>query len=211
MSFTALAWASKQKVGNSSEKLILMCLANYANDINKCYPSHKTICDFAEVKTQTVIRALQNLQSKEFINIEPRFEKTEHNKYRQTSNLYTLNIPPSQNEIGEGVKNTNGSPLKKEIRTYNNKPINYTEEYLDWWNLYPRKEGSKKKAFDLWLKIIDKELSIQELYDFTVKFKQSVSGQNEKYIPHATTWLNQKRWETVSEKNKEINLNQLVG
>jgi len=31
-----------------------------------------------------------------------------------------------------------------------------------------------------------------------------------KFIPHATTWLNQRRWETVEEKTR-INLNQLVG
>ena len=44
MSFTALAWASKQKTGNGTTKLILLCLANYADDKNSCFPSFKTIC-----------------------------------------------------------------------------------------------------------------------------------------------------------------------
>ena len=74
----------------------------------------------------------------------------------------------------------------------------------------PRKDGSKKKAFDLFVNITDKILNFDELYSFTVKYKQSVNDKDQKFIPHATTWLNQRRWETVDEK-KKINLNQLVG
>ena len=39
-----------------------------------------------------------------------------------------------------------------------------------------------------------------------------MKGKEEKFIPHATTWLNQRRFETVEEnKNIKINLNQIAG
>ena len=59
-------------------------------------------------------------------------------------------------------------------------------------------------------KITDKIINFDELYSYTVKYKNMVHGKDEKFIPHATTWLSQRRWETVKEKPK-FNLNQLAG
>ena len=44
-------------------------------------------------------------------------------------------------------------------------------------------------------------------------FKVSINGTESKFIPHATTWLNQRRFETVEERpnNQKINLNQIAG
>ena len=40
-----------------------------------------------------------------------------------------------------------------------------------------------------------------------------MSETDMKFIPHATTWLNQRRFETISEKKdtKKINLNTIAG
>ena len=43
MSWQALDWASKQKTGNGTNKLVLISLANYADDANTCFPSFKTL------------------------------------------------------------------------------------------------------------------------------------------------------------------------
>ena len=89
----------------------------------------------------------------------------------------------------------------------------YTVEFNQWWDLYPRKDRSKRKAFELWKKITDKEISHQKLLEFTKMFKVSINGTESKFIPHATTWLNQRRFETVEERpnNQKINLNQIAG
>ena len=212
MSFDAIKWAKDQKTGNPTRKLILICLASYANDLNQCYPSHKTISYFCEVERDTIINHLKQLQSLELITIEKRFETTEHNKMRQTSNLYTLNIPQYDIHTHPPVENKGASSPKKQTQINKIKNNIYTKEFLEWWNLYPRKAGSKNKAFIIWCKIVDKELSINELYNHTVRFKQTVVNTDDKYIPHATTWLNGRRWETVSEDKKaKPTLNQLVG
>ena len=213
MSFKALAWASEQKVGGSTEKLVLMCLANYANDNDECYPSHKTICNFVEVQVPTVIRALHQLRLKNFISVKPQYQKTQSGKNRQTSNLYVLNIPPSENITGYGL-NRDTPPPHENVRQTNNKYTNindYSEDFNQWWDLYPRNDGSKRKAFELWKRITDKEITINELYTCTIKFKKSTNGKDQKFIPHATTWLNQRRFETVETNVKTSSKNQLVG
>ena len=209
MSWTALDWASKQKVGSSTEKLVLICLANFANEKNECYPSHKKICEFVEIAPQTVIRALHSLRVKDFINVQARFQMTDGGKNRQTSNLYILNIPPSQNDIGGDTIKTPLPPSQNERQTYNKEPI-YSEKFEEFWKKYPRKDGSKKKAKESFIKIV-KKVDIEILLKSVEIFAKSSSGNNIKYIPHCTTWLNQARWETVEKEKINDSKNQLVG
>ena len=209
MSWEAVSWATKQKVGQSTQKLVLLCLSNYSDDNNKCYPSHKTISEFAEVGIDTVINAIKQLEVKVLISKQVRFVPTNNNKNRQTSNLYTLNITPLENQVG--VHNPIPPSPKNPIQTNYNE-LKYNDEFNDWWNLYPRKAGSKQKAFILYLKITDKVIGTDELYTKTVQYKNSVHGQDQKFIPHPTTWLNGRRWEIIEDtKTKVTSINQLVG
>ena len=208
MSWQAQGWAIEQKTGSSSNKWVLMVLASFADENNECFPSFKTLTKITELSKSTVIRCLKDLERGGFIDIKERFADYKESK-RQTSNLYTLNIGCHSDTNGYHKETPPSIKVKPHI-TNNNKPI-YTEDFNEWWNLYPRKAGSKNKAFQIWSKIVDKELDIQQLYSFTEKYKQSIKNTDEKFIPHATTWLNGRRWETIEEKNNKINLNQLVG
>tara|TARA_R110000803_G_scaffold55855_4_gene112911 strand:+ start:147 stop:788 length:642 start_codon:yes stop_codon:yes gene_type:complete len=213
MSFTALDWAVKQKVGNSTEKLILLCLANYSDDNNKSYPSHKTISKFAEVSNQTVIKCLTKLKNKNLLFIEPRYQQTLGNKNRQTSNLYTLNIPPYENDIG--VSNTATQPPIKKIQPINNnnKTI-YNNEFEVFWNTYPnRPNDNKYGAFQKYSVIIkNKEITFEDLITKTQWFAKTQEGKDVKFIPHCKTWLVQKRFLDVEKPTiKKTNLNMLVG
>ena len=208
MSWSALDWASKQKAGNGTNKLVLISLANYADDTNTCFPSFKTLVNITELSRSTIIRSIKDLEKRRLINIKERFVDINDSK-RQTSNLYTL-LVGFQNETTQYQNETPPSSSKELQLTSNKKPIIYSDDFNNWWNLYPRKSGSKLKAYDSFLKITDKVINFDELYSYTVKYKNSVHGKDEKFIPHATTWLNQRRWETIEEKPK-FNLNQLVG
>ena len=83
MSWLALDWASKQKTGNGTNKLVLICLANYADDKNTCFPSFKTLISMTEMSRSTIIRALKNLEQLELIKIQERFADFNEGK-RQT-------------------------------------------------------------------------------------------------------------------------------
>mgnify|MGYP003114641757 FL=1 len=91
MSWSALAWASKQKTGSSNNKLVLLMLANYADEQNKCFPSFKKLCEMTELSRATIIRSINNLELSGFVTREERYSEFEGGN-RQTSNQYTLQV-----------------------------------------------------------------------------------------------------------------------
>ena len=114
---------------------------------------------------------------------------------------------------------TNMSPLNTinniHIVRMKKKPngrIEYPQEFEEFWNTYPRKAGSKKKAKELFYKVLkNNDISVENLIKSVYIFNKQNKNKEMKYIPHPTTWLNQERWETVEEEKASINLNQLVG
>ena len=71
-----------------------------------------------------------------------------------------------------------------------------TETYVDFdffWDLYPRKEGDKKRAKKDW----DSYKITNEFFETVVKnhFQKSYKNIQKQYIPHGSTYVSQKRWE----------------
>jgi|TARA_Y100000052_G_C2938431_1_gene78997 DNA-binding transcriptional regulator YhcF (GntR family) len=199
MSFDAMNWASKQDCQNSTNKLILLMLANYSDENDSSFPSYRHLASLCSCTERTAMRAIDSLIQMGLIKKEERYMKDG----KQTSNRFILN---------RGDKIDTQGMTKSTPNTIRDIQRDYTEEFNQWWNLYPRRDGSKRKAFEIYKKIIDKEISITDLYNVTNRFKQLMKGKEEKFIPHATTWLNQRRFETVEEnKNIKINLNQIAG
>ena len=207
MSWSALKWASEVKVGNSTDKLILIILANFTDAEDTCYPSHRKIAELCECSTDTVIRSLKRLKELNFIEIEKRFQLTQNNNHRQTSNIYKLNIDTqSQNATPPPMQNA--TPI-----TYNNKK-EYSKEFEIFWKEYPNRPNDNKfgasQKFNLVMR--DKEITFENLINKTKLFAKSQSGKDERFIPHAKTWLSQKRFNDVEQpKQRKTNLNLLVG
>ncbi len=200
MSFDAMSWASKKECQNSTNKLVLLMLANYSDENESSYPSYKHLAKICECSERTVMRSIDSLISLGLLKKQVRF----NSDGKQTSNRFILCRDDKINTVGVSKSTLN---TKRVIQR------DYTVEFNQWWDLYPRKDGSKRKAFELWKKITDKEISHQKLFEFTKMFKVSINGTESKFIPHATTWLNQRRFETVEERpnNQKINLNQIAG
>ena len=199
MSFDAMNWASKQDCQNSTNKLILLMLANYSDENDSSFPSYRHLASLCSCTERTAMRAIDSLIQMGLIKKEERYMKDG----KQTSNRFILN---------RGDKKDTQGMTKSTPNTIRHIQRDYTEDFNQLWNLYPRRDGSKRKAFEMYKKIIDKEISTIDLYNITKRFKQSMIGKEEKFIPHATTWLNQRRFETVEEnKNIKINLNQIAG
>ena len=200
MSFDAMSWASKKECQNSTNKLVLLMLANYSDENESSYPSYKHLAKICECSERTVMRSIDSLISLGLLKKQVRF----NSDGKQTSNRFILCRDDKINTVGVSKSTLN---TKRVIQR------DYTVEFNQWWDLYPRKDGSKRKAFELLKKITDKEISHQKLLEFTKMFKVSINGTESKFIPHATTWLNQRRFETVEERpnNQKINLNQIAG
>lgn len=62
MSISAINYALKLDLPNSSEKFLLVCLGNYADEFGYCYPSIRTLERDTSMDRKTVIKRLGTLQ-----------------------------------------------------------------------------------------------------------------------------------------------------
>ena len=209
MSFEAMAWAAKQPCKNSLCKLVLLMLANYCDEGHSTYPSYKHLAKLCECTERSVMRAVTALAQAGLIEIKARY--TEDGK--QTSNRFVLLIRGDKNNM-VGVTKTAPNTVR-DIPSNKSKGGDrnaYPDEFEEWWNLYPRKDGSTRKAFEIWKRATDRDISSRDLFLATARFKQTCHGKDKKFIPHATTWLNQGRWETVQEaQDQTTTRNMLAG
>lgn len=122
MSVKHLSWAWNKKLGDPTTKLILMKLADGADESNRSWYSHQTLADKCETSVSTVRRHLRLLKEKNFISIIPR-----HNENGQTSNFYEINIDtPVQNEQPPLVTSEHppcSSMTTPPVHSYEQRPI----------------------------------------------------------------------------------------
>jgi Helix-turn-helix domain len=96
MSNSALTAARKIKAGGPSNKSVLNCIADHANDRGQAWPSVKTIADETELSPDTVRRSLAVLVEKGLIIREQRYRNG-----GRDSDLITLRLPaPCEESTG---------------------------------------------------------------------------------------------------------------
>ena len=94
MSIRAMTWAWTAAL-SPTPKLVLMALADIADDHGLCWPSVKALARKCSLSERSVQRVLHSLQSKELLSVEPQFRKDGS----RSSNRYRLALdalPPGQ-------------------------------------------------------------------------------------------------------------------
>lgn len=89
MSFKLVAQVMDIKVGSPLRKIILIKLADQANDDGVCWPSYETIAKACEITKRSVITHIQKLEDQGFLRIEKRYNKSAGKNY---SNRYHLTL-----------------------------------------------------------------------------------------------------------------------
>jgi len=104
----------------------------------------------------------------------------------------------------EQRKNIRSTPVQQTLNdsstdvqlTTNHKPITniniYNDQFEMFWKSYPKKTA-KESAKKAWIKIKPNDELIVKITK-AVK-DQKLSDREQQFIPHAATWLNNKRWE----------------
>lgn len=219
MSMILMVKALKTKVGNPLRKLVLLKLADNANDQGECWPSYQYIADQCEMSKRSVMIHISKLIEDGFLRKEHRLGGEKKNK----SNLYTLMVgagdtlgvvqeihPPSAGDsLGGGAGDA--------PRTYNSlepiiEPLDQSKidrEKLEqdsfefWWKSYPKKQA-KPAALKAWKKAI-KKMDEQTVRDLTnhivadVKHRlEDLEKGSDTFLGfdrlHPTTYLNQERY-----------------
>ena len=87
MSMELMVKAMKAKVGNPLRKLVLLKLADNANDHGECWPSYKYIADQCEIGHSTVRKHIGELVKAGFVSI-----KNRKGPKGNSTNVYTITI-----------------------------------------------------------------------------------------------------------------------
>ncbi len=90
MSWRATSWAAEQITGSPITKLVLLKLADNANDEGVCWPSVALIADHTELSERTVQDHLRRLEAKALVSIERRNRADG----ASMANVYHLAITP---------------------------------------------------------------------------------------------------------------------
>lgn len=115
MSFQAMAWAVKQKVGNATGKAILLMLANYADEDGRCFPSQETLATECECSKRSVLDWLQKFED---MGILKRDRRHGSGGYRR-SDILTLSLSAAFSP----ENNSRENPSKPKCSTFTAEPI----------------------------------------------------------------------------------------
>ena len=195
MSIAAMNWAWSQHTGTPTEKLILMALADCANDAGECWPSQGEVARKCGVTRQTIIKYLDILQKDGLVTVKIRHRETDGGR---TSNLYVLALTPvnafdtpCQDRLTAPVNNAlhQEPPLEPIDSSLRSESI--TREGFDYfWLIYPHKvgKGAARKAFNSAIKKTDHQTLIRGVEGYRATKPPDRSWCN------PATWLNQERW-----------------
>jgi len=133
-------WAWEQSLP-CSPKLILMALADAANDSGDCWPKVKTIARKCSVSERTVQRVIKEFVSDGLLDLTPRFNQ----EGRQISNKYRLllchrypdKLSPSCSEEGGSMTPTSSSRASQLGRGQGGKAMSHQEPPIE-----PKNESS---------------------------------------------------------------------
>lgn len=201
MSIECLNQAIKVEGLPPTKKLILILLANYADDQNSCYPSYKHIAKLVGLKTvKGIQKTIKEFEQMGLLRVEHRI--LENGSY--TSNKYYLTLgggvikePTPMNDTRVGSQTTNNT--KDNTKTNN--------QFEKFWKIYPRKIG-KKTALQVFSKF-DEKMIPKILHGTDCYAKEKINTEIN-YILHPTTFLRQERFMDY-ENQKERKITNLAG
>lgn len=200
--------AFAQRGLSPSEKLVLLALANYANEDMACWPSHETLAVDTELSERTVYAALKELESKGIVARERR-RRTDGTR---TSDRITLHFAGVIHQTAIPAKSTrksrsSNSQISQDqvaavatLTTFepsvepSEEPVNVTSRrrrpsFDVFWEAYPRKVG-KLAAEKAWKRADLPDLDVL-LAALAVYVRTKPADID---FCHPVTWLNQGRW-----------------
>ncbi|WP_085248084.1 helix-turn-helix domain-containing protein [Gilliamella mensalis] len=173
MSMLLMVEAMKMKVGNPLRKLVLIKLADNANDKGECFPSIAYIAEQCEISERSVQNHISWLASNGYLKIESRKSENGLNK----SNIYYLNFSGANAALygaNNSISGANATPSGESpapIEGANAAPI--TSQIIE-----PVKEPVKEPVNNLVINGFDfsglDDVLEKNLIDDFIKFRKSI-------------------------------------
>lgn len=205
MAHRATSWAWELKLPGT-RKLVLLALADMADEFNSCYPGQERLAEMTSVAVITVRRALSELERDGLI---VRARRARQDGTR-TSDRYRLVVG------AQPVKMTTGQPdapnrssgsrsTVQDDRAYessSNEPPEespekriYPEAFEEAWAHWPRK-NDKARALQQWQAVRKKHPSLDLTAAIITHGDAHVAaGTPQRFVPYLKTWLSGDGWE----------------
>lgn len=176
------------------EKVVLLVLADYADEDGYCFPGQQTISRRASIPERTLRRLLDSLEQRGLLLRERRVgERGERRTdgYRLAASLAggpTGQIEGSYRPTVAGTK----EPLV-EPPVVNTRAREADDGFDAVWKAWPRKV-KKVTAESAWKRLsrADRDAVLAAIPAHANGYRQHVEPQ---FVPHLSSWLNQRRWE----------------
>lgn len=199
MSIKVMAWAWEQATTSSGEKLVLLALADHANDDGQCWPGMERIGQKCGMGKRQVSNHVQRLIEAGLLGTTRRCR----DDHKYSTYLYQLNLSSSGNGVPLGQeKPSSAGPAEVEFRAEpsvkNRKKepsvssSSVDDGFAEFWAIYPRKVG-KGAAIKAW-KMAIKVAPPNEILDGCKQYAGLRQQEDPRYTAHPATWLNQQRW-----------------
>ena len=179
-------------------RLLFAEITALCNKEGYCWASNQYFADLYEVDKTTVSGWIGQLKTRGYLTVQLEYKEGS----KQILNRY-MKIN------GEGIDEIINTPLQKDVdpidqktkvntktNTKTNITVNSIGDFDSFWRFYPRKAG-KEAARKAWLKLRP-DMHIMQMIADNVKErvdKGEWRKDNQSFILHASTYLNQKRWE----------------
>lgn len=118
-----MAWAAEQKTGSASAKLLLIILANYADNAGVCWPSQERLANDTDMTERSIRNAIALLVELNLLSVS---ERRETHGVRKT-NVYRLplpeNISDGEPDYRKNLPPTTGNGFRSLPEIVSSKPI----------------------------------------------------------------------------------------
>lgn len=185
-------------------RLLFAEITALCNKEGYCWAGNQYFADLYEVDKTTVSGWIGQLKTRGYLTVQMQYKEGS----KQILNRYIKINGEAIDKIINTSPENDLYPIdqKAKVNTTINNTFNNTVNSFDtFWNLYPRKAG-KANAKKAWQKL-NPDCSVMELIAENIAdrlAKGEWTKDKESYILHASTFLNQNRWEDeVLEKQHE--------
>lgn len=194
-----------------SELAVMSILIEHADKVTgSCYPSIGRMVDTGKVSKSSAIRALRKLEEAGWIQASKRNGALTNYTLTgvtggtgivlgtgvvsaKTGVIQNLRRGPTGSE--RDTEAVPGVTPEQEKNKSNRLEQNVQADFfLKFWTAYPRKEA-KTKALSIWKAQKLDQIAGRIIEDVEARVADAEQWQDPRFIPHATTYLNQRRWE----------------
>jgi len=189
------------------ELLVMLALADFADDRGRCWPSIATIARRARMTPRSAQRILRKLEADGSVEISTGSARSGCNQYKINTDTETPRHSVTPDARVTPTPDTRVTPPLTPVSPEPslNHQLEPSEDiscanggFAEFWERYPRRIGkaAARKAYA-------KAMNLAQHDDIMFGLSQqmaSLTAREAQYIPHPATWLNQERWNDDAEQ-----------